>query len=129
MKSKYKKKYCKSLIDHMAKGCSYTGWGALQTFYVGQRTMYDWEKAYPEWLEAKEIGYQAGLLYYEQLMANAVIGIMPQQLKDINSKGVNIGVVMFVLRTRFHKEYTERQHVDHLEDDSKIVINFIKSKK
>ena len=129
MKTRYKKKYCKGLIIHMAKGMSYLSWGAtIDPNPIGKSTMYDWESSHPDWAAAKEIGYQKGLLFFESMLSSNAMGIMPEQLKKLKSDGINLQAVMFALRTRFHEEYSERQKVEHAVDDGSINVHFKKSK-
>ena len=118
----YKKKFCEMLIAHMAKGYSYTTFCA--EINVGRQTLYDWEKAHPEWLEAKAIGYEKGLKLFETL---AVTKSMGKKLKG-SDYGIDMNAVTFMLKTRFHKEYTEKAEVTHSvnPEANKLKIEFVK---
>lgn len=113
---KYRPEMCQSLIDHMAKGFSYSTWGAIQKDTISISTMYEWEKNYTEWKEAKEIGYHLGLYFYENLNISKATG----KVKKVDGYSVQ-----FTLRTRFHKEYGEQQKLEHNLSNNAISVSFV----
>lgn len=123
--TKYKKKFCKSLIDHMSKGKSYITWGPTQEDRISPATQYLWEKAQPDWLDAKEMGYALGLAYYEKLLTAVMLGIVPPELKNLGSKRIDLTAVIFTLKTRFCKEYGEKQQIEHTSPDKILSVNFV----
>jgi len=109
--SKYKEEFCNLLIEHMAQGFSYDSFPAFlhekTQVRVGLRTMYDWEVAKPIWKEAKEFAVSKGLLWFERLLRAGMIG----KTITVNSEEVKLDktLIIFTLKTRFHKIYGEIQ--------------------
>ncbi|AFC22563.1 hypothetical protein phi1422_0043 [Bdellovibrio phage phi1422] len=102
----------------MSKGQSYSTF----TLDVGVtvQTFYEWEKKYPEWKAAKDVGYQAGLKFFETLLVAKATG---------QRKQYDLGATIFVLKTRFHKDYSERVIQDHQSSDNTIEVHFVKAEK
>jgi len=64
-KTKYKKKYCKELLNHMRDGNSYTSFAARVG--VHRDTLYEWEKSHPDFSDAKKIAMELSQLWWEDL--------------------------------------------------------------
>lgn len=63
--TKYKPEYCERLIAHMASGMSYQSFaGVISTCYD---TLYEWEKVYAEFSDAKKEGTAKNLQHWENL--------------------------------------------------------------
>ena len=91
--TKYKPEYCEELIKHMKSGYSYESFAAK--VFVGISTLYNWEKAHPEFLEAKEIAFGQSLYHWENLLNHAIRG-------DERVKGPP-AVLIYSMRARFAK--------------------------
>ena len=74
----YRPEYCQQLIDHMRKGGSFEAFGAV--VHKATQTLYDWTKAFPEFLEAKKIGLNYSLKFYEDL-GKMIAGGQIQRIK------------------------------------------------
>jgi hypothetical protein len=99
----------------MARGFSYETFAAeVGTHRV---TMYDWEKRYPEWVEAKRTGYEKALAFWENLLVSKAFG---------QKKEADIAAIIFCLKTRFHKHYGEKQKIDHTSSDGTMSPTEIK---
>lgn len=114
--TKYKPKYCKKLVDHMSKGYS------LETFGhkvgVTRQTVYNWIKQFPDFKKAKDEAQQAAQDFFEQkLMAKL-------DKSDFSSKYIDTSCLIFALKTRFHKTYSEKQEVSV--DLPEIKLNYSK---
>lgn len=76
--TKYKEHYCEGLIKHMSEGLSFESFCAKLpepdgTFSrVDRDTIYSWLKEFKEFSDAKKIGTDANLLFWEQI---GVLGI------------------------------------------------------
>jgi len=63
--TKYDPKYCDELIEHMKTGLSYEAFAGR--LCVAIQTLYDWEQANPEFLEAKKKGQAISQMFWENL--------------------------------------------------------------
>lgn len=100
---KYKKEFCKGLIDHMAKGFTF------ETYCVkigcSIQSMYEWIEKHEEWKIAKELGTMKALLLHEERLNAKMDGKAP--------KGSELTAIIFALKTRFHKYYGDKQEQSH----------------
>lgn len=69
---KYKTEYCEMLINHMAEGLSYQSFAGL--IGVSYKTLFEWEKDYPEFKEAKDRAKPMQLLWDERMLNKGIIG-------------------------------------------------------
>ena len=115
-KLKYDPSFCNELVEWMGKGLSYITWGPFHKPRISVACMYEWEKDFPEWKEAKQTCYALALGYYEVLLRQKASG----QKKDIDTRAVT-----FALATRFHKEYGEMQKIDHTSNGNTVNVKFV----
>lgn len=94
----FQKKFCPMLVDHMSKGFSFTSFAVKAG--VSRRTLHDWCRNNPDFQEAYEAGYAAALLFHEKLL---IKGIQ-------NRLSGNPTLLIFTLKTRFHREYGSEQN-------------------
>lgn len=86
------KTHPESIIKFMGKGHSVLAWAGLKN--ISRKTVYAWRKTYPEFKEAMDIGYCKGLLHWEKMLQNSIFAFRARP-----------SVPIFVLKTRFHREY------------------------
>lgn len=70
--TKYKEEYCQALIDHMGEGYSYDSFAAVVRVHLD--TLYQWEKDYPVFSEAKKTARVMQLLANEKMMRDIAKG-------------------------------------------------------
>lgn len=87
---KYRAEYCDALVQHMTQGLSFESFAA--TIDVTRRILYAWAHKYPEFLPAKELGFEKGLLFWEKLGIAGAAGKVPH---------FNTGSYCFNMRNRF----------------------------
>ena len=63
---KYRKEFCSMLVKHMEEGLSYQSFAGLIS--VSFKTLFQWEKDYPEFLSAKDIAKPKQLIWDEKLL-------------------------------------------------------------
>lgn len=99
--SKYKPEYCQLLIDHMKTGMSFESFGAK----VGTHwdTLYNWCKEHPEFIEAKKIGKNLELEWWETLKRGSAAG----KLKNSNPT-----LIIFSMKNKFPKMYRDQIKLD-----------------
>lgn len=104
---KYKKEYCKMLINHMAKGYSYESFaGDLE---VSRDTLYKWEEKYPDFLYSKKIAFDKCLKWFEKIAHLSMAG----ELKNTNS-----AMWIFSMKNKFR--WTDRTEVETKSMDNDI---------
>lgn len=82
---KFKKKYCKLLIEHLSKGLSYESFAGRVE--ITRATLYNWEKQFPEFLDAKLKGLEIGFLNWDCLAVDVAHG---SEVSSFNGKTLNI---------------------------------------
>jgi len=126
---KYKPEFCDAVIDHMSSGKSLASFQARIydefRIRVTRKTFYNWQDRYPEFKKAVDTGKAKALIFFEELLLAGSSGVMPKELQDKKSKGINLSGVIFALKTRFHREYGEKQQVDHVSSDGSLQIQFV----
>ena len=98
-KSLYKPEYCQLLIDHMRSGLSFSTFSGVVE--VTRKTLYKWVEIYPEFSDAKSIAFSKSQMFYEKLLRNKASGVS-------GSRGYDTSCIIFSLKTRFHKDYSEK---------------------
>ena len=106
--TKYRPEYCEMLIEHRAKGYSFKAFAGLVR--VERPTLYNWCEQFPEFAQAKEIAYGAGLLFWEDLGITNIINTN-ESTANVGSKSTSLNSTVFSLMTRsmFPEEFKERQ--------------------
>ena len=109
----YKEEYCEELIIHMSMGYSFESFAGI----VGtcKQTLYNWLESNPMFLDAKEKGFSASRLRWEQ------IGL------GIAQKGQgNATAFIFNMKNRFPSEWRDKQELDHSTQGEKIqAVQFV----
>jgi len=88
--SEYEPRFCEMLISHMAQGFSFDSFGA--EINKTRDTLYRWEKRYPEFKEAKQLGFVLCRKWWENLGRGGAAGKI---------KNFNAAVWIFNMKNRF----------------------------
>lgn len=146
-KSKFELEYCELLVKHMALGHSYITIGAK--LGIAPTTLYKWEKQYPEWAEAKEIGMLCCQHTWEDILINSSKGTIktapaalifalknyfPDQFKDNQQLAIDTGVTIVFesgvprkndisLEVEDVKEITETKLIEKNEEPQTNVVD------
>lgn len=99
--SDYQEKYCTKLINWMARGKSFESFASI--IGVCRATLYNWCEVFPEFLDAKKIGTEMALSYWEDLGENLASGV---------TNG-NAAVWIFTMKNRFKDLYTDKQEIEN----------------
>jgi hypothetical protein len=71
----FRQEYCKQLIDYMAQGFSFEGFGAH--IGVGRSTLYNWVDQHPSFMASRNSGREASYCYWEKLGIDGCQGKIP----------------------------------------------------
>lgn len=124
--TKYKRKYCNQLIEHMNKGYSFETFGAV--IDVNPDTLFEWAKKHKDFSEAKHLAFNKCRLFWEKA---GIEGMQNQTYRKGNvsiTKSLNAHIWSMNLRARF-KEWrnVDKPEVTTTENvASKLVINMPK---
>lgn len=114
--SKYKKVYCKQIIDLMAQGYSIEACGG--EIGVHKDTIYEWVKIYPEFSDAKKIGESKSRLFWEKLGILHIVNKSDAESwheggSKSKSRALNASAWIFNMKNRFGWK-------DKIEDDEAL---------
>lgn len=116
----YRSEYCQLLVDHMTKGFSYESFAA--TIRTSRASLYNWEKQYPEFLDAKKEAFEQCQYWWEKQGINGLHS-------DQDSPKINPAMWIFNMKSRFRwkdedpkvNEIQERE-VLTIEDKKKLLV-------
>ncbi len=101
--TKFDQRFCNLLFAHMSNGYSFETFGTVAE--VSVQTLYNWEKSRAEFFEAKTLGEEASLLWWES------VGI-----QGTFQKGFNAGLWIQNMKCRFRKfGWNPRPHYESAE--------------
>lgn len=119
--SKYKARFCRMLLAHMAGGLSFESFAGVVG--VTNQTLYNWCDAHPDFLDTKKRAWELSRLWWEQLGIQGVQGLGPEVLRKrkIDSEGkieeeygaaqFNPTTWIFTMCNRFKEEWRQRNEV------------------
>ena len=104
----------------MKEGYSFSSFGAIVG--CGRKTLYDWIEKHEDFDVAYEEGKAKALYWFEGLLKAGLVGAKI----EVNGEQVKIDktLLIFSLKTRFHKIYGEKQKEE--ESSGSISINIDK---
>lgn len=118
-KTKYKPEFCDLLIDHMSRGLSYYAFAA--EINVNRDTLYEWEKNYSDFKEAKSIGLTKSLLFWEKLGVDNILNVSESEFQGgSSSRSLNAATWIYNMNNRF-RDFGWRNK--HPEEQDNININ------
>lgn len=111
--TKYFPEYCYALIEYMEMGYTYEAIAGLLN--VGLKTLYQWEQAFPEFAQAKEIGIAKARFTLESMGLKGMTGQI---------EGFVTTVWIFHMKNRFGWRDQPEESTDSVQDsyESKIKL-------
>lgn len=88
--TKYRREYCKLLVDHMASGLSFESFGGVVV--VAKSTLEDWVANYQEFRDAKAVGFSLSRIFWEKMGRAGALG----QIKNFS-----VSAYVFTMKNRF----------------------------
>lgn len=100
------------LIEHMASGLSFESFAAVVK--VTFATLYNWEKDYPDFFDAKNRAYAESMLYWERIGREGVSDITEynEDGKPIFKKSINAAMWIFNMKNRFKHAWKDKHEVE-----------------
>ena len=108
--SKYKKKFCNMLIDHMSKGFSFESFAGVAK--VNQDTLHEWKKVHREFSEAKNIASGISMLWWERIGIAAMIG--QEIMLNGKKQKININTAMWIFNMKNRFGWSDNRPEDFL---------------
>ena len=113
--TKYKKEYCKMLVEHMKEGLSFRTFGAV--IGVCEDTLHEWCKKHREFSESKKEGALYSELFWSKMGRSGAAG-------KIN--GFNATAWIFNMKNRFG--WRDKKEIDtNITASEGLTVNIIKS--
>ena len=108
--SKYKKKYCKQVVEHLSSGFSFESFGAV--IDVHRDSLYEWRKVHPEFSDAIKTGQLKALHRHEQVGKAIMYGVPISAGKTmLDPKKMNTAIWIFKAKTQYG--FIEKSVVEH----------------
>lgn len=107
--TRYRKSFCKDLIEHFKLGFSFETFGAR--VHCSKDTLYQWLKKHPEFADAKNIGLMYSMAYWEGLGIQAITG---------RNANFNNACWIFNMKNRFG--WRDKQADDGIDDTFEPII-------
>jgi hypothetical protein len=95
----------------MAEGLSFESFAGLKK--VSRQTIYDWADKHPEFLDAKNKGFEANRLFYERAGVQQVM----------TGQG-SATALIFNLKNRFPSEWRDRRDDENTKIEGPVYIQF-----
>src|SRR5210317_110290 len=119
--TKYKKRYCQDVIEHMKNGASFNSFAAK--IEVDDSQIRRWKQKYPDFYTACKIAEKKSLEWWENFAMQAATG----RLYDKAHKGKydkhNTGMIQFIMKQRFYRDYNKAAYIAP-EDQNKQEMEF-----
>lgn len=104
--TKYKKEYDKIAYEFISKG--HTRAALAGRLNVNADTIYEWIKVHDSFSDNIKLGVAKALELYEQRLLGLSSGSDDQKLKK-----VNLSALIFLMKTRFHKDWGTKTEIQH----------------
>ena len=98
--NEFKDEYCQMVIDHMAEGLSFESFAAVVK--CCKQTLYNWAKDFPQFLDAKNKGFEESRLFWEKMGINIA-----------KSGEGNSTAFIFNMKNRFREDWNDKQEIEH----------------
>ncbi len=117
--SDYKPEYCQMLIEHMSAGYSYESFAGK--IGKGRDTIYRWEKEFQDFQDAKKIGKDSSLKFWEDAGVEGMWTVTTTTSKNGDTyvtKALNSAIWIYNMKCRFRDQWNDSKEIKA--DDGKI---------
>jgi hypothetical protein len=134
--TKYKKKYCSLLIEHMRNGLSFDAFAGV--IEVNQDTLHEWKKRHKEFDKAYQNGKALSQLWWEQIGKAGATGQLTraeEEIDPVTGRAVmkrvpttfNAATWIFNMKNRFN--WRDKQEVENIGEAKTKVTVYLPEKK
>ena len=116
--TKYRDELCAIAENSLSKGFSLTA--TCADLDCCKDTVYEWMDKHPEFSDAIKRGKQKGQKYFENIMMHKITGKITDQF---DPKKSDTTLLIFALKTRFHKDFGNKDKVEVDHGEIKITIS------
>lgn len=124
--------YCEMLLKHMEDGLSFEAFAGVAG--CCEKTLYNWEKEHPEFLQAKNIGKAKSRLFWEE---TGIKGLHNETIKDDDgmtiTRSINATMWIFNMKNRFgwrdkqkDEEETDKAKATNVQLSSDQLVELVK---
>ncbi len=103
--TKYKKKYCEEVIEHMKNGASFTSFAAK--IGVPRETINRWEKKHEEFRLACKTAEEKSQQWWENFAMQSATGRLFDPVHKGKYDKHNAGMIQFIMKQRFYRDYNK----------------------
>ena len=107
-RKKYTDEMPQKLFDNLSQGGSISQFCA--EILTSRETYYKWIEKEPEFGEAHRVGMEACQAFWEKIMKAGCLN-RTEDLKKLGTKKLDLGPAYFTLKTRFHRDYSDKQEI------------------
>lgn len=108
----YRPEFCEEVVRHGAEGLSRVQIAA--ELMVSRQTLHDWEKAYPDFLDAMTRARDLSQAWFEK---------MGQRGLRLPTKEFNTALWAKQVSNRFREDYTDRKEVEHSGSGFALIVH------
>jgi len=120
--TKYKKRYCEDVIEHMKNGASFTSFAA--SIEVPRQRLLEWKKKYKEFRVACDTAEHLSQQWWENFAMQAATGRIYDKAHKGKYDKHNAGMIQFIMKQRFYRDYNRAPHADKAEEKTKNDFTF-----
>ena len=106
--TKYKKRYCEDVIEHMKNGASFNSFAAK--IEVDDSQIRRWKQRYPEFHTACKIAEKKSQEWWENFAMQSATGRLHDPAHKGKYKKHNPGMIQFIMKQRFYRDYNKQAY-------------------
>ena len=119
--TKYKKRYCEDVIEHMKNGASFNSFAAK--IEVDDSQIRRWKQKYPDFYTACQIAEKKSLEWWENFAMQSATGRLHDPAHKGKYKKHNPGMIQFIMKQRFYRDYNRQAYIDPGEQQNNFNFN------
>lgn len=119
--TKYKKRYCEDVIEHMKNGASFVSFAA--SIRVADSQLRVWKKKHKEFQAACQIAEKLSQSWWENFAMQSATGRLHDPAHKGKYKKHNPGMIQFIMKQRFFRDFNKMPYIDPGEQQNNFNFN------